>query len=71
MSESRQAQSPYPRGLDERAKGAEVMVDRNLDEVTGEMCPAAQKDLLSSIERIYEEASSICVGAHLRRGLVQ
>jgi hypothetical protein len=42
MSESRQAQSPYPRGLDERAKRTEIMVDRNLNKVTGEMCPAAQ-----------------------------
>jgi hypothetical protein len=42
MSESRQAQSPHPGGLDERAKGTEVMVDRYLNKVTGEMCPAAQ-----------------------------
>jgi hypothetical protein len=53
MSESRQAQSPHPRGLDERAKRTEIMVDRNLNKVTREMCPAAQQDLLSRIEYAY------------------
>jgi hypothetical protein len=33
------------------------MVDRNLDKVTGEMCPAAQQDLVSKIEPAYSEVN--------------